>query len=95
MYISNTFCFFSVRQDLEEDGYYGEEGGEDEYEDGEPYAKAANMELSLGTLQLQGGDLRARPMQYTYTAVQIYSQIGYRKRLLNSVCLILWHIDHS
>ena len=40
---------FSVRQDLE-DGYYGEEG-EDEYEDGEPFAKAANLELSLGTLQ--------------------------------------------
>ena len=40
-----------MRQDLEEDGYYGEEGGEEEYEDGEPYAKAANLELSLGTLQ--------------------------------------------
>ena len=38
---------FSVRQDLE-DGYCGEEG-EEEYEDGEPYAKAANLELSLGT----------------------------------------------
>ena len=38
---------FSVRQDLE-DAYYGEEGGE-EYEEGEPFAKAANMELSLGT----------------------------------------------
>ena len=40
---------FSVRQDLEEDGYFGD-GGEEEYEDGEPYAKAANLELSLGTL---------------------------------------------
>ena len=38
---------FSVRQDLE-DAYYGEEG-EEEYEEGEPFAKAANMELSLGT----------------------------------------------
>ena len=45
----NLNTFFSVRQDLEEDGYYGEEGGEEEYEDGEPYAKAANLELSLGT----------------------------------------------
>ena len=66
----NTFCFFSVRQDLEEDGYYGEEGGEEEYEDGEPYAKAANMELSLGTLQLYG----MRPMLQC-TAVRIYPEM--------------------
>ena len=48
-YNLNHFTF-SVRQDLE-DGYYGEEG-EEEYEDGEPYAKAANLELSLGTHQV-------------------------------------------
>jgi len=51
----------SVRQDLE-DGYYGEEG-EDEYEDGEPFAKAANLELSLeglGVAAAAVSELRAR-----------------------------------